>query len=191
MLTAAQLAAACGCPLSRAERWVAPLSEAARAWGVDSPRRLAAWLAQLAHESGRLVYVRELWGPTPAQRRYEGRADLGNTQPGDGSRYRGRGLIQVTGRANYAGCRDVLRATLPALVVPDFEAEPQALELPAWAAHSAGWFWRSRSLSTLADIGTEAAFVTLTRRINGGTNGLADRLVLWAGARRALGVAAC
>jgi len=70
-------------------------------FGIVGPARVAAFLAQVGHESGGFVHTREIWGPTPAQQRYEGRADLGNTRPGDGSRFRGRSLIQVAGRANY------------------------------------------------------------------------------------------
>lgn len=150
-------------------------------FAIDSPQRIAAFLAQIAHESGRLVYVRELWGPTPAQLRYEGRADLGNTQTGDGFRYRGRGLIQTTGRANYAATRDGLVQFVP--LVPDFEATPEMLEAPKWAALSAGWFWYAHGLNDLAD-GDQ--FMTITRRINGGTNGYADRVALWDGAKAVL-----
>lgn len=150
---------------------------------INSPAQQAAFLAQIAHESGRLVYVRELWGPTPAQQRYEGRIDLGNTQPGDGFRYRGRGLIQITGRANYRAVRDGLRRLLQ-LDVPDFEAAPELLEMPRWAALSAAWFWSAKGCGPLADAGE---FERLTRRINGGTNGLADRVALWGGAKAALG----
>lgn len=150
-------------------------------FAIDSPQRIAAFLAQIAHESGRLVYVRELWGPTPAQLRYEGRADLGNTQTGDGFRYRGRGLIQTTGRANYAATRDGLVHFVP--LVPDFEATPEMLEAPKWAALSAGWFWYAHGLNDLAD-GDQ--FMTITRRINGGTNGYADRVALWDGAKAVL-----
>ena len=71
-------------------------------------KRVAAFIAQIGHESGQLVYAREIWGPTPAQAKYEGRKDLGNTVPGDGFKYRGRGLIQITGRANYAACGEPL-----------------------------------------------------------------------------------
>ncbi|WP_260956737.1 glycoside hydrolase family 19 protein [Pseudomonas citri] len=139
-------------------------------------RRVAAFIAQVGHESGQLRYVRELWGPTPVQSRYEGRADLGNTEPGDGSRFRGRGLIQITGRVNYAECGEALDL--------DLISNPQMLEQPEWAAKSAAWFWSIRDLNALADVG---AFDKITRRINGGQNGAADRRVLY---ERALGVLA-
>jgi putative chitinase len=147
-------------------------------YDIGTPARQAAFLAQVGHESGRLGYVKELWGPTDAQRRYEGRNDLGNTQTGDGFKYRGRGLIQITGRANYSTAADALNEPLI-----DF---PEILEQPDIAALSAAWFWNSHGLNALADAGS---FETITRRINGGTNGLADRKVLWASAKIALGVA--
>jgi putative chitinase len=185
MIDPEQLAAACGCNAQRAATWAAPLSEAMDAWGINTPARQAAFLAQIAHESGRLVYVRELWGPTPTQTRYEGRHDLGNLQPGDGFKYRGRGLIQVTGRANYIDARDGMRQHMPD--VPDFEAEPELLEQPKWAAHSAAHYWWTKGLNILADAGS---FEAITRRINGGLNGQADRLALWGDAQAALGVVA-
>lgn len=158
--------------------WAPILTAAAAKWGIDSPKRLAGWVAQVAHESGRLVYVTELWGPTPAQRGYEGRVDLGNVYPGDGTRYRGRGLIQVTGRANY-------RKAAAALGI-DCENRPELLALPEHAAMSAGWFWATHGLNELADA---RDIVGMTRRINGGTNGLEDRKSLYRGACAAFGVA--
>lgn len=181
MLTAQQLRAATGCTAARADDWLPHITKACETFAINTPARLAAFLAQIGHESGRLVYVREIWGPTPAQQRYEGRADLGNTQPGDGKRYMGRGLIQTTGRANYCATRDGLAAYLPN--VPDFEAMPALLERPDLAAMSAAWFWHSRELNTFADLGD---FIRITKRINGGTNGLADRLALYEAAKTVL-----
>lgn len=180
-LTPLQLSGACGCQMIVAENWVEPINAAMGVFAIDTPERAAAFLAQIGHESGRLRYTRELWGPTPAQLRYEGRADLGNTEKGDGYRFRGRGLIQTTGRANYRRTRDGLLGFLP--LVPDFEATPEALEIPKWAAYSAAWFWADRGLNALAD---SQAFMQITRRINGGTNGYDDRVALWAGAQTAL-----
>jgi putative chitinase len=175
-VTPETLASALGIPLARAQTWADPLSAAMALYAIDSPARQAAFLAQIGHESGGLIYVRELWGPTPTQEGYEGRADLGNTEPGDGFRFRGRGLIQVTGRANYSTCGSALN--LPLTV------SPELLEAPGNAAQSAAWFWNSRSLNDLADIGD---FNTITRRINGGLNGLADRLALYASCKKVLG----
>ncbi len=183
-MTPEALARCCACDIMTASNWAPSLGQAMDAFEINTPARQAAFLAQVAHESGRLRHVREIWGPTPAQSRYEGRKDLGNTQPGDGYRYRGRGLIQTTGRANYAGTTRGLRQVAPE--APDFEAKPEALEAPRWAALSAAWFWHSRGLNDMADVGE---FMRITRKINGGTNGYDDRLRLWEGAKQALGVA--
>jgi putative chitinase len=182
-MEAAKIADCCGCALPRAENWRIPLSEAMDAYAISTPMRQAAFLAQVAHESGRLQFVRELWGPTVAQKGYEGRADLGNTHMGDGFKYRGRGLIQTTGRANYARVTKRLQAKFSEC--PDFEATPEALEVPKWAALSATDFWDDKGLNDMADIGE---FMRITRKINGGVNGYAERLSLWEGAKRALGV---
>ena len=182
-ITTGQLRAATGATQGNAERWLPHIASACALYAINTPARMAAFLAQIGHESGRLRYSREIWGPTAAQSRYEGRKDLGNVRAGDGKRYMGRGLIQTTGRANYAATTQGLRAIAPG--VPDFEAAPELLELPEWAALSAAWYWDSRGLNDLADQQSESAFVALTRRINGGTNGLSDRLALWDEARRA------
>lgn len=181
LLTHEVLRAGTGCNAARADAWLPHIAQACEVFAINTPARLAAFLAQIGHESGRLVYVREIWGPTPAQRRYEGRRDLGNTQPGDGKRYMGRGLIQTTGRANYRATRDGLADYLPH--VPDFEAVPALLERADMAAMSAAWYWHSRGLNALADAGD---FVRITKRINGGTNGLADRQALHAAAQGVL-----
>lgn len=175
------LAEAWGCPIAVAMKWADPLSAACAFYGIDTPARLAAFLAQTGHESGGGRYVAELWGPTPAQARYEGRVDLGNAQPGDGARFKGHGLIQTTGRYNHARVRDRLRERFPA--VPDFEADPEALTDPQWAALSAADYWDDKGLNALADNGD---FERITRRINGGLNGQADRLARWERTRRAL-----
>lgn len=136
--------------------------------GIVTRLRIAAFIAQIGHESGQLRYVRELWGPTAQQAGYEGRADLGNTVKGDGSKFRGRGLIQVTGRANYAACGEALGL--------DLIDNPALLELPQHAAMSAAWFWSTRGLNTLAD---QRDFAKITRRINGGLAGQEDRQALY------------
>ena len=184
-ITENQLSRAWGASTDIGKKWAGVMSAAMAVFAIDTPNRAAAFLAQCGHESGRGRYARELWGPTPAQSRYEGRADLGNTQPGDGRRFAGRGLIQTTGRANYGATRDGLRQFM--LDVPDFEANPILLEQPQWAALSAAWYWHSKGLNALADVGD---FKRITLRINGGTNGMADRIALWEKAQDALGVAA-
>lgn len=141
--------------------------------------RIAAFLTQVGHESGGFVYTRELWGPTASQQRYEGRADLGNMQPGDGCLFHGRGLIQITGRDNYQRAAASLGV--------DTAADPQLLEGRALAARSAAWGWKTHDCNQLADGGE---FVALTRRINGGTNGLADRQARWDRAKKAIAGAA-
>jgi putative chitinase len=160
-----------GVPAERLERFVEPLNEAMDEFEISNAARQSAFLAQLAHESGGFRYVREI----ASGQAYEGRSDLGNIEPGDGPRFRGRGLIQITGRANYRDCGAALGL--------DLLAEPGLLELPRNAARSAGWFWKRHGLNELADIG---AFERITRRINGGTNGLPDRLAYYARARGAL-----
>lgn len=153
---------------SQAGVFVSALNTAMQHYQIVGPKRAAAFIAQIGHESGQLRYVREIWGPTSAQRGYEGREDLGNTVPGDGRKYCGRGLIQITGRANYAKCGEALSL--------DLISFPELLELPQHAAMSAAWFWKQNGLNDLAD---RDQFNTITRRINGGLNGLADRLALW------------
>lgn len=168
-MTADQLAAILACPLARAEQWLAPLTAAMEEFHIDTPARQQAFIAQIGHESGRLQYVRELWNPAqcPWQARYEGRADLGNLNPGDGARFKGRGLIQITGRANYAECGHALGL--------DLQADPELLEQPDNAARSAAWFWHTRNLNPLADTGD---FRLITKRINGGLNGYGERLAI-------------
>lgn len=168
----------------RSELWLEPIRAAADAYGIATPRRVAAFLSQLGHESAGFKYATEIWGPTPAQRRYEGRADMGNTQPGDGARYKGHGLIQVTGRANHAAARDRMRAKF-GNQVPDFEFHPELLAEREWAAMSAADYWYSRRLNWLADADN---FELITRRVNGGLNGYADRLIKWHAVRVVLGL---
>lgn len=143
---------------------------------ITSPVRQAAFLAQIGHESGQLRYVREIWGPTAAQKRYEGRKDLGNTESGDGARFKGRGLIQITGRENY-------RKAGAALGLPLLD-QPELLEQAEWSAISAAWWWASHGLNELADAGK---FEQITRTINGGLNGQDDRLAIWKRAQGVLG----
>jgi putative chitinase len=130
---------------------------------IDTRLRLAHFLAQLGHESGQLRYVQEI----ASGEDYEGRLDLGNTLPLDGVRYKGRGLIQITGRNNYALAS--LGLDLPLL------DKPELLEQPEHAARSAGWFWNNGMLNALADLDD---LIKITKRVNGGLNGLANREML-------------
>ena len=134
--------------------------------GIDTPLRLCHFMAQLAHESAHFQVTREFASGAA----YEGRKDLGNTQPGDGKRYRGRGLIQTTGRANYREATADIRKINPA--APDFEADPEDLEEFPWALLAGVSYWRRRNINAPAD---RDDVLAVTKKINGGTNGLDDR----------------
>ena len=142
---------------------------------IIGPKRVVAFIAQIGHESGQFKYVKEIWGPTAAQAKYEGRKDLGNTVVGDGSKYRGRGLIQITGRANYMACGEGLGL--------DLIKQPELLDKPQHACMPAAWFWATRGLNTLADAGQ---FDKITLRINGGQNSAAYRQALYARALKVM-----
>ena len=164
MITSEDLKSICPTTkLATLSRFVEPLNAAMAEYDINNPEREAMFLAQIAHESGGFHYVRELASGAA----YEGRSDLGNTQAGDGVRYKGRGLIQITGRANYQSCGDALGENLIDM--------PELLEQPDLACRSAAWFWSTKKLNEIADQGTPEAFIKITKRINGGTNGLADR----------------
>ncbi|WP_122491414.1 glycoside hydrolase family 19 protein [Pseudomonas viridiflava] len=157
---------------SRAGVFVPALNAAMGRYGVVTKLRIAAFIAQIGHESGQLRYVRELGGDKYLSKYDTGKLAerLGNTPEadGDGQLYCGRGLIQITGRANYAECGEALGLCLI--------SHPELLEQPQHAAMSAAWYWSSRGLNSLAD---KADFLAITKRINGGTNGLADRQALY------------
>ncbi|NMY02823.1 glycoside hydrolase family 19 protein [Pseudomonas sp. WS 5059] len=148
---------------------------------ITGSKRMAAFIAQVGHESGELRYVRELGGEHYLSKYDTGTlaARLGNTPDadGDGQKYRGRGLIQITGRRNYLACSRALFGDERLLHFPEL------LEQPQWAAESAAWFWHSNGLNELAD---QDQFTTITRRINGGLNGLEHRQQLWEKARAVL-----
>lgn len=165
-----------------AENYAPLLEQAAREFEINTPARVAAWLAQLAHESGGFRYLREIWGPTAQQQRYEPPGalaeQLGNTEPGDGFKFRGRGWIQLTGRANYIAAGKDLGL--------DLVGNPALAGAPSIAARVAGWFWKTHRLNRLADLNTLPAFRQITRRINGGANGATERARLWQLAKDAL-----
>ena len=146
---------------------------------IVGTKRIAAFIAQIGHESGQFRYLRELGNDQYLSKYDTGSLAkrLGNTPEadGDGQKYRGRGLIQITGRANYMMCGEALALNLI--------NQPELLEKPQHACMSAAWFWASRGLNTLADAGQ---FDTITRRINGGQNGAADRQALYARALKVL-----
>ena len=145
--------------------------------GLTSDLRLAHFFAQCAHESAGLTTTREMGDAAYFTRHYEGRRDLGNTQPGDGARFHGRGLIQLTGRANYAHASKELCV--------DLVAHPELVEAFPYAAIIAALFWRDHGLNALADADDARA---VTRDVNGGLNGLASRLTFLAHAKQALRV---
>lgn len=174
-MTPQNLARSTGARIDRATEFFPAIRDAMAEFEINNPARQAAFLAQIGHESGGLHWTVELWGPTSAQLRYEGRQDLGNTQAGDGYKFKGRGLIQITGRANYEATGKALGVEL--LYHPELLAEPEL------AARSAAWFWKDRGLNELADVGD---FRRITIRINGGINGLKDRLALWDAAKTTL-----
>ena len=136
------------------------LTEEMKSHNISTPLRICHFLAQTLHESGYLNYVEEI----ASGKAYEGRKDLGNTTPGDGVRFKGRGLIQITGRANYMSISKAFNI--------DCVNHPELLEQPINAVKSAIWFWNSKGLNKYADADD---LFTITRRINGGTNGFADR----------------
>ena len=139
---------------------------------LNEPAILAQFLAQVMHESGGLRYVREIWGPTKAQKGYEGRADLGNVKPGDGKRFMGRDVLQITGRANYRALTAWVRKTFGK--GPDFEANPELLESPEWLGIAAIWYFLTRK--GLIDYARAGNIEMVTRRVNGGLNGYQVRL---------------
>jgi predicted chitinase len=160
------------------------LTAAAGEFGIGTAARTAAFLAQLAHESGQFQFMEEIWGPTPAQQRYEPQTTLsvtlGNTEAGDGFRFKGRGPIQITGRSNYRRFGDLLGLDL--VSTPEHAARPEV------AFRIAALFWSKKGLNELADKVTPEAFREITRRINGGFHGLVERQRFYETAKAVLGV---
>ncbi len=159
---------------SKVSCYYEPLVAGMTRYRITNSRRMAHFIAQLAHESAAFRYAEELASGDA----YEGRSDLGNTQPGDGRRFKGRGLIQLTGRANY---------TAYSLATGiDYVARPQLITSDPFAAVDvACWFWNARRLNALADADDVKA---ITRRINGGYNGLDDRIDYLTRAKAVLGL---
>lgn len=152
------------------------LTETMDKYSIKTASQKCMFLAQIMHESAGCYYTKELASGAA----YEGRKDLGNVKAGDGVRYKGRGLVQITGRANYEQISKAFGI--------DFINKPELLESPEWAAKSAGWFWDSRKLNDLSVNNTEAAFLAVTKKINGGINGLDDRKNYWTKAKKAFGI---
>jgi putative chitinase len=166
---------------SRCEECFQFLQQAMEEFEINTPLRESAFLAQIAHESGEFQYLEEIWGPTDAQKHYEPpskKADeLGNTEPGDGNWFKGRGAIQLTGRGNYKKFGELLDLDL--VTHPEWVADPQV------AFRVSGAFWKSNGLNELAD---QQQFEKITRRINGGLNGQAERLKFYNRAKLLYGV---
>ena len=157
------------------QQFVQPLNDAMDEFDINTPARQAAFLAQLAHESGSFRYMEELANGSA----YEGRHDLGNDKPEaisaaaahgttPGRFYKGHGPIQITGYDNHRQCGEALGL--------DLVNSPVLLTLPEHGCRAAGWFWKTRGCNELADSGK---FEAVTRRINGGLNGLTDRMAYW------------
>jgi putative chitinase len=165
MLTKDQLIGIAPQTKKKADLFVPIINAAFAEFGITSIKQKKAFVAQVLHESGRLVYLKELASGSA----YEGRKDLGNTQPGDGVKFKGRGVIQVTGRSNYTQAAAALGL--------DCVNNPALLEEPNNAVRVSAWWWKKNGCNAIAESGN---FVALTKKINGGTNGLADRQALLA-----------
>lgn len=129
-------------------------------YGICGTLRESAFMATIIHESGSFRYTKEL----ASGQAYEGRKDLGNTQKGDGVRFKGRGLIQLTGRANYLKASQALGV--------DFVNNPELVEQPVYAVQVSCWWWKTHGCNELADTKDIEA---VTRKVNGGLNGIEDR----------------
>lgn len=162
---------------SRVDKYLPYFNELAEKFGIDTRLRWAHFLAQIAHESGELIYTHEL-GKDSYFGKYEngelGKM-LGNTHKGDGAKYKGRGFIQLTGRSNYSKYQSYC-------MQPVLE-KPELLEEPELCVDVSMWFWETHGLNELADADK---VVRITKKINGGTNGLASRKKFLARALKAL-----
>lgn len=169
------------------DAFVPYLNQVLPLYDINTPERIACFLAQAAHESGAFRYTHEL----ATGNEYEGRADLGNTNVGDGVKFKGRGLFQITGRYNYADCSgDIFKDKNYLIVHPDM------LETPQYATLSAGWFWKIKKLNDICELPDNWSiehhgvsynrFDWITYHINGGLNGLADRLAYYNRAKIAI-----
>ena len=148
-----------------------PLAQALVQYGISTPRRIAAFIGNVAIETESLHLMKELANGAA----YQGR--MGNVDPGDGEKFVGRGLLQITGRANYTACGKALSL--------DLQSHPEWLEEPKWACLSGAWFWTTHGCNPLAD---DDKFGSVVRVINGGFTDLDQRIQCWLTARRALGL---
>ena len=173
-------------------KWLQPLNETFEKFDINTPERMASFIGQCMLESGNFnhleenlnysaVRITQVWSrislakaqdavakgkPAIAELIYGHRTDLGNTQDGDGGKFFGRGIIQLTGRANYT-------AFSTAISKPEILEHPELVATPEYACLSAGWFWNTRKLNMMADT---SDYTTMTRRINGGVLGLNERI---------------
>lgn len=165
---------------AKAELYLPLLNKALEEAGINTPLREAHFISQAAHESFEFLYFQEIYGPTEQQKKYEPPSALatrlGNTQPGDGLRFKGRGIFQLTGRANYNKYGALL--DLPLETNPALAADPEI------SFKIACKYWNLNHLSDFAD---KDDILTITKRINGGTNGLDSRKKYLALAKEALG----
>jgi predicted chitinase len=168
-----------GATESNIDLYLGPLNAAMAEFDITTPLRKAAFLAQITHESGQLRWMAELWGPTGAQLRYDPpnrkAKELGNIHKGDGRRYKGRGPIQITGRGNYR--------KYGALLGIDLEANPDKAANADVGFRIAGAFWKTHGLNELAD---KCMITAITKAINGGTNGIKERLAFYRVAKKVL-----
>lgn len=166
-------------PTSKRQLYLPHLNEAMASFEINTPLRVAAFLAQIAHESLELKYFAEIWGPTAQQKKYEPHTEvsksLGNTQKGDGLKFKGRGPIQLTGRDNYRKYGEMIGI--------DLISDPSLAEKPEHAFHFACAFWKHNGLNELAD---KDDFTEITKKINGGLTGLDNRKKYFELAQKAL-----
>lgn len=159
----------------RVKEFVKSFNEWCDTFGITTPIRVAMYVAQVAHETGELKWLEEI----ASGKQYEGRKDLGNTQPGDGVRFKGRGYLQCTGRRNYQSYKD------SGYCVGDLMAHPEWLSKQPGCQKASMWFWKKNNLNRWADADDA---VGLSKRINGGTNGMAQRLYYTRVAKKVFGV---
>lgn len=202
-ITQDQLQRALGLSSKVSATWIDPLNATLERFQIEEPLHIAAFLAQIGHESALLSAVQEnlnysasglravfpkyftmaeaeQYARKPqaiANRVYANRMGNGDEASGDGWKFRGRSPVMVTGKDNYEACGAALGI--------DLIQEPDILVNPEYGAQAAGWFWQSRNLNKLAEAGD---FDAITRRINGGMNGAADRNALWKKAKVAMGI---
>lgn len=157
------------------DKYSTHLLDTALTYAINMPGRLSHWLSQLGHESGELKYSEEI----ASGRAYEGRKNLGNTQPGDGPRFKGRGLMQLTGRYNYTRYSRFKND-------PDILSSPEYVSLPPLTVDVAGWYWVHGASVDLNSIADKDNVTLITKLVNGGYNGLADRKRLLVLCKRAV-----